>query len=167
MVNVMKRSGHYGIALLAYAPIGLFIAALGYGPLALLGGLCAISLSTIPDCDRQLPGIDHRGPTHSVVFVLLVSAALASVCALVLSSPSPFFHVGFVALAFAIGAVSVGSHLLADALTPTGITPFWPLSNRRYAISVSYGTQKQVNYMLLGSGIVASLAVVVSAVALF
>lgn len=37
--------------------------------------------------------------------------------------------------AFAVGTLAIIAHLIADLLTPMGIKPFWPLSNKRYRCS--------------------------------
>ena len=163
----MYRSGHYGAALLAYAPVGLFVSISGYEPLAIVGGVVAVALSTTPDYDRRLPAIDHRGPTHTLVFALLVGAALAGGAAIVVSGPSPFSEVGFVLFAFVVGVVSVGSHLVVDALTPAGVKPFWPISNRRYALNVSRGANTHANYALLGSGVLVSVGIAVGNLVVF
>lgn len=160
----MYQVGHYGAALLAYAPLGTAVGLAGHETAAIVGALACVALSTLPDCDHRIPAIEHRGPTHSVGFALLVGAGLAAVTALLVDAASPLVDVGFVTFAFVVGTLSIGSHLLADALTPMGIRPFWPVSSRHYTLRVTRAANPLANYVLFGlgagSGIVATIVVV-------
>lgn len=160
----MYQVGHYGAALLAYAPLGTVVGLAGHETAAIVGALACVSLSTLPDCDHRVPTLEHRGPTHSVGFALLVGAGLAAVTALLVDAPSALADVGFVAFAFVVGALSITSHLLADALTPMGIRPFWPVSRRHYTLELTKAANPLANYVLLGLGagvgIVATVIVV-------
>ncbi|WP_247000990.1 metal-dependent hydrolase [Halosolutus gelatinilyticus] len=152
----MYQLGHYGAALLTYAPLGAVVAISGHEAVAIVGALLCVGLSTLPDCDHRLPVIEHRGPTHTVLFALLVGVALAAGAAALVEASSPFADVGFVAFAFVVGALSIGSHLLADALTPMGIRPFWPFSRRRYTLDLTPAANPIANYVLLVLGIAAA-----------
>ncbi|QLG47923.1 metal-dependent hydrolase [Natrinema halophilum] len=154
----MYQMGHYGGALLAYSPIGTIVALGGYGGVAIVGGLVCVMLSTLPDYDHRLPFISHRGPTHTIAFALLVGAGLAALAALLVDAASAFADAGVVGFAFLVGVVSISSHLLADALTPMGIRPFWPLSRRRYSFNVTTAGSPIANYGLFGLGVGAVLA---------
>ncbi|MFA9416782.1 metal-dependent hydrolase [Natrinema sp. HArc-T2] len=154
----MYQTGHYGGALTAYAPLGTFVALMGYGEIAAVGGLVCVALSTLPDFDHRLPLIDHRGPTHTILFALAVGAGLATLAAVFVDASSPFVDVGINAFAFLVGVASISSHLLADALTPMGIRPFWPFSRRRYSFAVTTAANPVANYGLLGLGLAATLA---------
>lgn len=151
----MYQLGHYGAALLAYAPLGAGVALAGHETTALVGGLACVALSTLPDCDHRLPGLEHRGPTHSLGFAVLVGVGLAGVAAVFVDAPSPLADAGVVAFAFVVGTLSIGSHLLADALTPMGVRPFWPVSNRHYTLSVTKAANPIANYVLFGIGVAA------------
>lgn len=154
----MYQVGHYGGALAAYAPLGTVVTMGGYGEIAIVGGLVCVALSTLPDYDHRLPLIEHRGPTHTVLFALLVGAGLAALTAALVDASSAFVDAGVVSFAFLVGIISIGSHLLADALTPMGIRPLWPVSRRRYSLSVTSASNPVANYGLLGLGVVAVLA---------
>ncbi|WP_049920277.1 metal-dependent hydrolase [Halobiforma nitratireducens] len=158
----MYQTGHYGVALLAYAPLGAVVALAGSPGGAIVGGLVCVGLSTLPDFDHRLPMVEHRGPTHTVAFALLVGAALAAAAAILVESPSPLIDVGFVAFSFVVGVVSIGSHLLADALTPMGVRPFWPVSDRHYSLGVTHAGNPVANYALFGVGV--GMAVLVATV---
>ncbi|QCS42604.1 metal-dependent hydrolase [Natrinema versiforme] len=153
----MYQEGHYGGALLAYAPVGTVVSLWGHAPVAIVGGLVCVGLSTLPDFDHRLPLIEHRGPTHTVPFALLVGAGLAALATVLVDASSAFADAGFVTFAFLIGLVSIGSHLVVDALTPMGIRPFWPLSRRRYSVDLTTAANPLANYGLFGLGVGAVL----------
>ncbi|ELY94135.1 membrane-bound metal-dependent hydrolase [Natrialba hulunbeirensis JCM 10989] len=149
----MYQVGHYGAALLVYAPLGTAVAVGGYEGLALIGGVITVALSTLPDFDQQVPLIDHRGPTHTVGFALLVGILVATAAALLVGQSSPFVGLGLIAFAFTVGTLAIVSHLLADVLTPMGIRPFWPLSGRHYTLDLTRAANPVANYVLFGLGV--------------
>lgn len=166
----MYRDGHYGAALLAYAPVGFLVTALGYRALALLAGGVALALAMVPDWDMRVPGLEHRGPTHTVGFALLVGllvgaagvtvatagnpAAVSTDLASLADDPATALGVGV--LGFLVGFLTVCSHIAADALTPMGVTPFWPLSDRHVSVGVARASNRVANALLLGVGVVAA-----------
>ncbi|GAB3037500.1 metal-dependent hydrolase [Natronobiforma cellulositropha] len=160
----MYRPGHYGVALLVYAPLGFVVASAGYEPAAIVGCVTVLALSTLPDYDQRVPALEHRGPTHTFAFAALVGVALAGVAALLVGEGVAFAGLGVVGFAFAVGSLSILSHLLADALTPAGIRPFWPLSNRRYSVSLTRASNVVANYALLGLGLAVALLAAVLAI---
>lgn len=122
----MHRPGHYGAALVAYAPVA-FLVALVAGVLpALYGAGVAVALSMVPDLDQRLPFVQHRGATHTVWFALGVAFLIAGISMGVLSPLTGAF-VGLVA------GLSLLSHVAADAITPAGVSPWEPLDSRRYS----------------------------------
>ncbi len=151
----MYQVGHYGGAMLAYTPLGTIVTLSGHGDIAIVGGLVCVMLSTLPDYDHRLPLVEHRGPTHTVAFALLVGAGLAALTAVLVDSGSAFVGASVVSFAFLVGVVSIGSHLLVDALTPMGIRPFWPLSRRRYSLQLTTAANPIANYGLFGLGVAA------------
>ncbi len=166
----MYRKGHYGVALLLFAPIGLGLVAAGAPTLALLTGGAMLWLAMLPDVDHRLPLIEHRGPTHSLLFAGLVGAAFAGVGYLIgdtallgqllaVEEPVPVsglpVELQFAVVGFAIGALAVLAHLLGDALTPAGVNFLWPLSRRTYSLGVTRADSTLWNYGLFALGIVA------------
>lgn len=153
----MLKSGHYGAALLLYAPVGFVL--LSTDPVAaLLVGAGALALARVPDYDLHVPGIAHRGPTHSLLFLVLFSLSLAGIALAATDhlgiEPYPAVH-----LAAVVGAVSVSSHLLADAITPSGVPLLWPLSGRRFGLDLALSTNPIANYGLLAAGVGLTVAV--------
>ena len=152
----MHREGHVGAALLAYAPVGALTLTLGFGTLALLGAGGAVVLAMLPDYDQRVPGLEHRGPTHTVWFALAVGVVLA-----VLGGLSGAEHGLLSALALAVwasvvGVATVGSHILADALTPAGVRPLAPYRDDFYCYDLARARNPLANYALLALGMLAA-----------
>lgn len=154
----MYQLGHYGAALVAYAPIGSAAWLAGNEAVAVVGCGVTVALSTLPDCDQRIPTIDHRGVTHTVLFAVLVGVALAGIASVLVGEDAALGDAGVVGFAFVVGTVAIGSHLLADLLTPMGIAPFWPVSRRRYSLSITPAKNPLANYLLLALGVVVTVA---------
>lgn len=148
----MHRNGHYGVALLVYAPVGAVALALGSPSLAVVGCAVAISGALVPDVDQLLPLVAHRGVTHTVWFAFLAGAALGGLGFLVGSTRGPLAGTTLAAFGAVVGVVTIGAHLLADALTPMGVRPFWPLSDAEYALGLATADSRLANYGLLAVG---------------
>ncbi|MFC7131862.1 MULTISPECIES: metal-dependent hydrolase [Salinibaculum] len=153
----MYRTGHSGAALLAYAPLGFATLAAGLADLALLGGACALALATLPDVDQRLPGVAHRGPTHTVWFALAVGG-LVGATGVAVAGGGPLAAVGVGAFGFAVGTLSILSHVAADALTPMGVTPFTPFRDDHYTYDVVKAKNPVANAALLALGVAATAA---------
>lgn len=149
------------MALLVYAPFGLAVLLAGFGELAVLGGAVMVSLATLPDYDQRVPLIAHRGPTHTLAFAAAVGLALAlggvAVGEHVATAPAA----GVGAFAFAVGALAVLSHLVADSITPMGIRPLWPVSRWHYSANLVRAKNPIANYLLLAVGVAAVVGALV------
>ncbi|MFC4356780.1 metal-dependent hydrolase [Halobium salinum] len=158
----MYRTGHYGAALLAFAPVAYLLLSIGEPALAVVAGGGMLWLAMLPDVDHRLPLVSHRGPTHSLGFAGLVGGAFAGV-GLLLGSAMGFETVagiGLGAFGFIVGAVAVVAHLLADVITPAGAPLLWPLSGRRYSLDLARADNVVWNYGLFVVGVFAVSAVV-------
>lgn len=152
--------GHYGAALLAYAPVGYVL--IGDEPhLAIAGGLGVLLFGTVPDVDQRIPQLRHRGPTHSLVGLAAVAAGLAWLgwhgggvadvgAAGTLDRPA------VAAFAAGVGVVGVGSHLLADVITPTGVDLLWPLPVEPVSVALVDSDDVFANSILLVLGTLAT-----------
>jgi inner membrane protein len=83
----------------------------------------SVWLATLPDIDSYLGfvGIEHRGPTHSVGFVVAI-AVLAALIARLAAWP--------VLPSVLLTVAAVGSHIVVDMLGPGSAMPlFWPISS--------------------------------------
>lgn len=157
----MYRTGHYGVSLLAYAPVGLVLVLAGRSAVAVAAGAGVLWLATLPDVDHRVPGIPHRGPTHSLAFAGLVGgvfggAALLGGRALGVTDPT-----GLAILAAGVGAFGICAHLLGDVLTPAGVQLFWPVGPE-FSLYVTNADSTVWNYSLfaLGIGVTAASALV-------
>lgn len=163
----MYRTGHLGVSLLVFAPVGHLLVSAGLPVAAFVVGATMCWLSMLPDVDHRLPFVPHRGPTHTLLFAVAVGVAFAGVGvaagpAITEFVPPPFatvptsgFSVGFV------GFVAVAAHLLGDVLTPAGVPLLWPLSARRYSLSVARANNVVANYLLFALGAFAVVTVAV------
>jgi inner membrane protein len=150
----MHREGHYGAALVAYAPLGFVTAVLGFGDLAVGGAVLAVALAVLPDYDQRVPGITHRGVTHTLWFALVVGAALGGAGLLLGENAGPGVDPLLGAFGFSVGVVTVCSHVAADALTPMGVHPFAPLDDRHVSFRVTKASNPVANYALFLLGVV-------------
>jgi inner membrane protein len=152
------RPGHYGVSLLVFAPAGFLLVRAGAPLLAVLTGAVAVWLAMLPDVDHRIPGVPHRGPTHSLAFAALVGGAFAAVASalpwVALTGPLPLPPVAF---GFALGAGSVLAHLLADTLTPAGVDYLWPLPSNT-SLGLCRADDTLANYGLLAVGALAAAA---------
>ncbi len=156
----MYRNGHYGVALLAFAPIGVALVTAGFVEFAFVVGAGTLWLAMLPDVDLRIPGVSHRGITHTVWFALLVGTALGAVGFAVgqVGFGAPYGPETLALVGAVTGGLSVGTHLLADALTPMGIRPLWPLSGRKFTLSVVTADSRFGNYGLLSLGVFVTAA---------
>jgi inner membrane protein len=163
----MYRTGHYGVALLVWAPVGFLLLTLGRPAAAVLGGAAVLALTPLPDYDHRLPLVTHRGATHTLLFAGLAGAALGGAATLLPPAarasldlpPNPTLA----AFCFGVGALAVGAHLLGDLLTPAGVRPLWPLSGRTYALGLATSDSRIANALLLALGVFATVAATLAA----
>lgn len=167
------RTGHLGIALFVTATVGSLLVAAGAPSGALLTGLVLVSLATVPDVDHHLPLITHRGPTHSLLFAVLVGGALGgggrllirfggSNLSSLLLPLDGVFGLGIGRYGFLIGFLAIIAHLFGDVLTPAGVPLFWPAPTA-YSLKLVQSDDLIRNYGLLVLGSVAVLGAVVLA----
>ena len=149
----MLRVGHYGLAMLAYAPIAVRFGGTD-ARLAVLAGVPILLLAArLPDADRRLPLTSHRGFTHTLWFVALLPLALVSVVAGHVSPSSLDGSRWILSFGYLTALAGGLSHLVGDALTPMGIRPLWPVSDRRIAASIVRSEDPMANTLLLLAGL--------------
>jgi inner membrane protein len=152
------RKGHLGVALLVFAPIAFVLLAADRAALAAVTGGAMLWFAMLPDVDHRIPGVPHRGPTHSLLFAALVGGAFAALGAVVggAGSVGGVGGVSLPVLGFAIGALTVVAHLLGDALTPAGVNFLWPVSTRTYTVGLCRADNTTANYGLFAIGVFAT-----------
>lgn len=154
----MHTQGHTGIGLLLYSPVAFLLLAHDLQTVFGLGLVGIEFWSVAPDVDIELP-MPHRGPTHSFVAVA-VAGVLTSICAVSLAASGvgsrSEFVLGTPAMAygaaagfgFGIGVLGVLGHLLGDVVTPMGLRPWWPLSERHVCLDLVPSNDAGVNRAL-------------------
>jgi inner membrane protein len=152
----MHREGHYGVALLAYAPIAFVMFALEFATLAVLGGIVVVGGAMVPDLDQRVPGVKHRGPTHTIWFALAVGTVVGIAGVAIVWSQGLLSALGTGVFGLIVGTLTVGAHILADVLTPTGVRPFAPIHEERYTLDIVTAANPIANYALLVLGIAAA-----------
>lgn len=156
----MYRPGHFGVALLVWAPVGFALVLAGRADLAILGELAMVGLATLPDYDHRVPFITHRGVTHTLAFAVLVGAVLGGVGWLVGGQPNEFTDSTLAVFGFAVGTLAICAHLLGDIITPAGINPLWPLSGKNYSLYWTRADNMVANYGLLALGVFVTVGLV-------
>jgi inner membrane protein len=157
----MDRHGHYGLALLLSAPI---VAVIGLTTTSVATGIpfgaVAVGTSMLPDIDLHIPGVRHRGPTHTVGFGIVASVVVGIIALGVVTvfyDLASLEYLSAFAYAFSASLVGIASHLLGDALTigsgRYGVRPWWPFSNRVLRFGVTRSNSFVWNNGLLGVGI--------------
>lgn len=149
----MYLLGHLGVGMLVFAPLAYHFCRSGRGRRAWAGTAVVLMLATVPDVDNSIPGIAHRGITHTVWAALLVGALLALLgWRLHAAGPGRGSATRF---AFLLGTLTVLSHLLGDVITPMGIRPFAPLVGSEYSLALVAARDPGANVALLVAGTVA------------
>lgn len=174
----MYRRGHVGVAMLAYAPIGFVLLRERQLGLAIAGLLGVLAVEPLPDNDMWIPGLNHRGTSHSLLCALLVGTVLGALgwviddqlgtflASLDQSTVGPFVGVfdivgeqlrdlderALAMFGFAVGSFGIFVHLLADAITVYGIQPLLPLSGWRLSFSTLRADNSFANNALFAVG---------------
>lgn len=151
----MHRNGHRGASLLAYAPLLWILASQGYLLSAIAGVGIVLATAMVPDYDMRIPGLKHRGASHTLWTPALVGLV-------VFGTVYSISGGAFARLATIWGVaafVSVTAHLAADSLTPVGIVPFWPVSDAHYSLSLVRAGNPIANGVLYLLGIASTLIV--------
>jgi len=125
--------------LILYAPVLVGLLWMELYVFAILGLVLSMGLVMLPDKDQGIPLLPHRGFTHTIWFASLVGLAMALVGMVIapvlifagVDAQPVILFLGF------IGVFSIVAHLFADAITPAGIKPYQPLSQRRHSGRIS------------------------------
>ena len=116
----------FGSFLMSYLHVGGFVGKIIFAALLLVG-------TFLPDTDLHSSFTKHRGIFHTIWPIILILIA-------------NFFLSKYLSLSIAAMAIGYSSHLVADAMTPFGITPLHPLS--QYKIKGPIKTGSIVEHIL-------------------
>lgn len=159
----MYPPGHVGISALLLAPLGYLLLAASRDREAFGWLGVALGATLLPDVDVFLPGVLHRGVTHTLPFAVVLGGAVACLAVasgLVLREPSSLVGAGRGTIGFAVGAGAVLSHMLGDVITPMGIRPLFPVVDAVYTLELVYARNPAANvaFLLVGVAFFAVLA---------
>jgi membrane-bound metal-dependent hydrolase YbcI (DUF457 family) len=79
-----------------------------------------LTLTILPDIDFAIPGITHRGPTHSIFVIILLFLP---------------FLIAYRKTAIPY-IVATGQHLIGDYIAGGGIQLLWPLNQNWYGLNI-------------------------------
>ncbi len=156
----VHRTGHVGLGFLASIPQGLAALEGGRPRLALALTATIVVLSTLPDVDELVPGVEHRTWTHSLPFAIATGLATGFGWWLAATAVGLPGRRALAVLGGTAGTIAVLAHLLGDAVTPMGVAPLWPVARRRRSLDVVPSKNTLANYLLLTVGVVGWLVLV-------
>ncbi|WP_433631039.1 metal-dependent hydrolase [Halomicrococcus sp. NG-SE-24] len=182
----MHRHGHFGLALLALAPVVYVLASRGQPALALLIAVGVIVVEPLPDNDHWIPGLSHRGVSHSLFTAGIIGVVCAGFGWLIgryvtvplakwLAATTAEIDATSIAIVidqlaaldpstltfagFAVGVGGICVHLAGDIITTSGIKPLLPFSRQRVSLSGLRADSMLANSVLFLAGTVAMAAV--------
>lgn len=178
----MDRHGHVGLDLLVFAPIAYYLMHTGQTALAVVGLLGVFVFEPLPDIDCIIPGVEHRGTSHSF-FSALVVGVLGGVLLYMLSTylvsmltqmafgqpvavsnvseQSPLNATRNAWIGFFVAAGATVIHILGDSLTSSGIRPLLPFAPFRLSLDV-VPEEGWTEFGLFAGGILTFSAILVS-----
>jgi len=147
----MYPPGHVGLTALLFAPLACWFRLTGRGQ-ACAECLCvAVSLSLLPDIDKLLPGLVHRGVTHTLLFAA-VFGLLVPVLVLPGNRRLPGLGAEHAVVGYLIGVGSLVSHLVGDVITPMGVQALFPALGTVYSLDIVQASSPTANAVLLLAG---------------
>jgi inner membrane protein len=179
----MHRQGHFGIVLLALAPV-LYVLFSVDRPLLALVACSIVLIEPLPDNDFWVPGLSHRGMSHSLVAAGIIGLCCAGfgwvigtyitdtvanwLLETIVVGPLAIEWVKthlatldaglLIVVGFCLGSGGICLHLLGDVITRGGIRPYLPFSRRTVSLTPLYANNRLVNRGLFGSGVLAMVA---------
>lgn len=152
----MHSEGHAGLSLLVLSLLMLVFGWVNLDSIVIC--LLIITFSSWPDIDLRWRGVEHRGPTHTLLFGVISGIAFAALFGYAGWS----WQIGFIA---AFGGTAL--HLLGDILTRQPIKPFWPFSQYEIALYLFKSRSQAANKGFATLGAFAFLAIALKYAGLF
>jgi len=144
----MYPPGHVGLTALLFAPLVCWFRLRGRREAATECLLVAIGLSLLPDIDKLLPGLVHRGVTHTLL-AAVVAGVLVALLFASFAEYSPGLGPEHPAVCYLVGAAGVVCHLVGDVITPMGIKPLYPSSQQVYSLELVQASSPAANLLLV------------------
>ena len=111
----------------------------------------AVVVSLLPDADTLLPGLVHRGVTHTLFAAVVAGVAVVLLCHLS-RTVAPGLGPERAGIYGLVGTAAVVSHLLGDVITPMGIRPLFPLWEAHHTFDIVRASSPAANTLLLLAG---------------
>jgi len=150
----MYPPGHVGLTALLFAPLVCWFRLRGRREAATECLLIAIALSLLPDIDKLLPGLVHRGVTHTLL-AAVIGGVLVACLFEIIAERSPGLGVEHPAVCYLVGVAGVVCHLVGDVITPMGIQPLFPGSRTVYSLELVQASSPVANLLFVVAGTVA------------
>ena len=150
----MYPPGHVGLTAVLFAPLVGWFRSTGRERVATECLAVVTALSLLPDVDALLPGIVHRGVTHTLLAAVVVGVALSVGLHCRADSGLRLPGKGGI-FCSCLGAFAIVSHLLGDIITPMGIQPLFPLWQSAHSLNVVAARSPTANALLLLAGMTA------------
>ena len=163
----MYLLGHVGISMLLFAPLAGVLVSTGHPLVAGVTGLLLVVLAPLPDLDVYTDRLAHRGPTHTIWFALGVGLLVGLVAGLGAGSWNWYLRSysllpGWIPVWFgSVSTLAILGHLVGDLVTPMGLWPFRPLSDRHYTLDLTPSKSPRANRLCFGVGSLALVTAVV------
>jgi inner membrane protein len=148
----MYLLGHVGLALVSAA---VLVVTTRDPRRVVVGVVVLVLLASAPDVDLFLAGIQHRGITHTVWAALGLGSTLAVGGG---HLARRWVTTDDTSFTFAVGTVSVLTHLAGDVITPMGIRPLYPFVSTTYSLDLVAARNPDANLALLCAGVCAFAA---------
>lgn len=152
----MYPPGHVGLTALLFAPVVCWFRLRGRREAARECLQVGVALSLLPDADKLLPGLVHRGITHTLL-AAVVAGALVAVGFRLARPHSPGLGGESTVVCYLVGVAGVVSHLVGDIITPMGIRLLFPGSRTVYSLDVVRASSPTANMLLVVGGTAALL----------
>jgi len=153
----MYPPGHVGLTALLFAPLICWFRLRGRRAAATECFGVALALAVLPDVDKLLPGLVHRGVTHTLL-AAVVAGVLVALLFELRAAGSPGLGGEHPLVRYLVGVVGVVAHLVGDVVTPMGIQPLLPASRAVYSLDLVRASSPTANLLLVVAGSVALLA---------
>jgi inner membrane protein len=166
--------------LLLYSPIAFALFNAGKPIVAVFGAVIVFITEPLPDRDMNIPVMDHRGASHTIVCALLIGGILGflgyflgdrvfvivgeaisnqgigDLGQRIIAARNIIDEGALAGYSFAFGTFGILTHLVGDVITPMGIKPFWPLSSRSFSLSLTRAKNPIANGLLMILGAAAA-----------
>ncbi len=118
-------------SLLSALVIGIIVGITVYAFTATSFAIVGIIYAVAVIINMKLRIVRHKG-SHTVLALLIAVLSLGGFTFV----PNGYTIWHLVAFSGAISSLSVLSHITADLLTPAGVKPFWPVTDKKYSLNL-------------------------------